>query len=270
MPEADGKLRFWRGTDIAQLTPGQTATLGPNTLGYEWDEDIDNGARPPGLVRLSSATVDVPQRLQDFGSTYGAGTATHHLTLYRHSSGARVFATGAVQWSWGLDDVHDRGNDPVDVRMQQATVNILADLAAQPTTLQAGLAAASASTDVTPPTTTITSPLNGASVGGADHRDRYGERRRRPGRRGRGLRRRRRDLAPRDRARDLELHLHSRGARHGLDPRPRGRRQREPRGAGRGHHRDGRCAGVPVLALEQPSGPDQPQRERPGARSSSA
>ncbi len=133
VPEADGKLRLWRNTSVATLAPGQTATLGPNTLGYEWDEDLDNGARPPGLVQLSSATVvDVRQKLQDFGSNYGPGTATHHLTLYRHASGALVFGAGTVQWSWGLDDVHDRGNDPADVRMQQATVNLLADIGAQP------------------------------------------------------------------------------------------------------------------------------------------
>ena len=29
----------------------------PNTLGYEWDEDLDNGFRPAGLVDLSSTTV---------------------------------------------------------------------------------------------------------------------------------------------------------------------------------------------------------------------
>ena len=122
----------------------------------------------PGLVQLSSATVvDVDQKLQDFGSNYGPGTATHHLTLYRHASGALVFGAGSVQWSWGLDDVHDRGNDPADVRMQQATVNLLADLGVQPTTLQGGLVAATASTDVTPPTTIITAPLNGVSVVGA-------------------------------------------------------------------------------------------------------
>ncbi len=166
VPEADGKLRLWRNTSVATLAPGQTATLGPNTLGYEWDEDLDNGARPPGLVRLSSATWDEPSRILDYGSNYGAGTGTHHLTLYRHASGALVFGAGSVQWSWGLDDVHDRGDDPADVRMQQATVNLLADLGAQPTTLQGGLGAATASTDLTPPTTTITAPPNGASVAG--------------------------------------------------------------------------------------------------------
>ena len=30
-------LRFWRNTSVANLTTGQTAFLGVNTLGYEWD-----------------------------------------------------------------------------------------------------------------------------------------------------------------------------------------------------------------------------------------
>ena len=53
VPAADGKLRFWRNTSIATLAAGATATLPDGTLGYEWDEDLDNGSRPPGLIRLS-------------------------------------------------------------------------------------------------------------------------------------------------------------------------------------------------------------------------
>ena len=164
VPAADGKMRFWRNTSVAALGTGQTATLAAETLGYEWDEDLDNGARPAGLVRLSSTTVTVPQRLLDFGSSYGPGTATHHLVLRRHASGALVFGAGTVQWSWGLDDMHDRGSDPADVRMQQATLNLLADMHVQPATRQPGLVAAAASGDVTPPTIAITAPANGAVV----------------------------------------------------------------------------------------------------------
>ena len=47
--------------------------------------------------------------------------------------------------------------------MQQATVNLFADMGAQPATLCRGLAAASASTDTTAPTSTITSPTQGAN-----------------------------------------------------------------------------------------------------------
>ncbi len=164
VPSADGRMRFWRNTTVASLGPGQTATLPPETLGYEWDEDLDNGVRPPGLVRLSTTTLTEPQRLLDFGSNYGTGTATHRLVLHRQPNGALVFGAGTVQWSWGLDDNHDRGSAPPDVRMQQATVNLLADMGVQPATRQPGLVAATASTDGSPPSAAITSPADGAVV----------------------------------------------------------------------------------------------------------
>ena len=163
VPAADGKMRFWRNTSIASLAPNETATLAANTLGYEWDEDLDNGFRPAGLIDLSSTTRSGVEVLQDYGSNYASGTATHHLTLYRTSSGALVFGAGTVQWSWGLDGEHDRGVSSPDPRMQQATVNLLADMGAQPATLQGGLVAASASTDHSAPTATISTPNGGAN-----------------------------------------------------------------------------------------------------------
>jgi hypothetical protein len=164
VPAADGKMRFWRNTSVANLGAGATATLGDDTLGYEWDVDADNGHRPPGAFRLSSTTVDDAPVLQDHGSSYSGGTATHNMTLYKHASGALVFGAGTVQWSWGLDDEHDRGNAPPDPRMQQATVNLLADMRVQPATLQSGLAAATPSADVAPPSSAISSPAPGATA----------------------------------------------------------------------------------------------------------
>ena len=67
--------------------------------------------------------------------------------MYRAPSGALVFDAGTVQWSWGLDGTHDRGGSTPDSAMQQATVNLFADMGVQPATLQAGLVAATASTD---------------------------------------------------------------------------------------------------------------------------
>ena len=168
VPAEYGGLRFWRNTSVASLAPGGLATFPAGTLGYEWDEDLDNGSRPPGLLRLSSTTINVPARLVDQGSTYAQGNATHSLALYRHASGALVFGAGTVQWGWGLDSEHDTfsATPPAapDVRMQQATVNLLADMEAQPATLQSGLAAASLSTDTTGPASTITLPASGANV----------------------------------------------------------------------------------------------------------
>ncbi len=164
VPAADGRLRLWRDTGIASLGPGETATLGEDTLGYEWDEDVDNGFRPPGLMDLSSTTVEVPQRLVDYGSNYAPGTGTHHLTLYRAPNGALVFGAGTVQWSWGLDGEHDRGNTKPDSRMQQATVNLLADMGVKAGSLQGGLFAATQTTDADPPTSAIGSPGEGAQL----------------------------------------------------------------------------------------------------------
>ena len=111
IPYDDANLRFWRNTSVANLQPGQTATLTTNYLGYEWDEAPDNGFDPAGLVRLSSTTLDVSTYLLDYGNTTGNGTATHNLTLYRAPSGALVFGAGTVYWSWALSDNHDNEVD---------------------------------------------------------------------------------------------------------------------------------------------------------------
>ena len=107
---------------------------------------------------MSDTTVSGVDYLQDYGSTYGPGTANHALTLYRHASGALVFGAGTVQWSWGLDSNHDRGSAAPNLAMQQATINLFADMGAHPLTPQSGLATANPSTDTSAPTSAITSP----------------------------------------------------------------------------------------------------------------
>ena len=159
VPDPYGKLRFWRNTSVATLPTGQVATF-PGTLGYEWDEAPDNGFSPAGLVKLSSTTLSVSTYLLDYGSSYGVGTATHSLTLYKHSSGSIVFGAGSIEWSYGL------AGTVQDTRLQQATVNLFADMQVQPGSLQPGLVAASPSSDSTAPTSQITSPANGATIGG--------------------------------------------------------------------------------------------------------
>ena len=162
VPAAEGRLRLWRGTAAASLPAGGVETLPDGTLGYEWDTDPDNGARPAGLVRLSSTTATDVEILQDFGSSYATGNANHYLTLYRDPNGAGpdglVFGAGTVQWSWGLDENHVRGGEAASPVMQQATYNLFADMGVQPATLQAGLLPASPSTDTIAPTATITAP----------------------------------------------------------------------------------------------------------------
>lgn len=168
VPAADGKMRFWRNTAAAALSSGQTYNLPAQTLGYESDVDADNGSRPAGAFPLSTTTETLTSDyLLDYGANYGPGTAVHHMMMYRAASGALVFSTGSIDWAWGLNSNHD---DPFgspqspDLAMQQSAVNLFADMHVQPATLQAGLLPATASTDTTPPSSTITAPVSGSTI----------------------------------------------------------------------------------------------------------
>ncbi|QCB96074.1 DUF4082 domain-containing protein [Arthrobacter sp. PAMC25564] len=165
VPSGFSKLRLWRNTTIAGLASGATATLGAGlgTLGYEWDSDSDNGFRPAGSFKLSQTNSTSAEVFTDYGSsTMNGQAATHNLTIYKAASGALVFGAGTVQWSWGLDGFTT--GKAVDKNMQQATVNLFADMGSQPVTIISGLSAAQASTDTTPPTSAITSPAGGATI----------------------------------------------------------------------------------------------------------
>jgi len=97
VPQAEGRMRFWRNTSAATLPlPTDKVTLPLGTLGYEWDGALDNGFRPAGLMHLSKATYNVPADLTDYGTTYAPGSVTHHMTLYRRGA-ALVFGAGTVQ-----------------------------------------------------------------------------------------------------------------------------------------------------------------------------
>nr|WP_249784398.1 DUF4082 domain-containing protein [Bradyrhizobium sp. IC3195] len=159
------QLRFWRDTAVAQTSPGQTASLVPGLLGVEWDTAPDNGFRPAGLMSVSSTTLQVNgQLLLDYGNTFANGTATHNLVLHRDPvSGALIFSAGSINWSWALASDHDGPATPVDPNVQQAMVNLFADMGVQPATLQANLMAAIRSTDTTAPTSSIAN-LSAASV----------------------------------------------------------------------------------------------------------
>lgn len=147
VPAEYAPMRLWRNTAAAALTGSQSLTLGSglDTLGYEWDVDSDNGFRPAGSFRLSSTTVAATEVFNDYGSNVAPATVTHNLTMYRAPSGALVFGAGTIQWSYGLDNYTTGGTS--DRNMQQATVNLFADMGAQPATLMAGLVPASKSTE---------------------------------------------------------------------------------------------------------------------------
>jgi len=176
IPFKYSKLHFWRHTSIAKLGEDEVRVIKPGLLGHEWDEDLDNGHRPPGLVRLSQTTVNNLWMMKDYGANYDSGTGTHHLVIYRSKSGSLVFGAGTVQWSWGLDPHHDtetgippeRAN-PTNIRVgvdqmgaerdiQQCTLNLFVDMGVAPGVkhLSPGLVWAEPSGDKTPPAVVIT------------------------------------------------------------------------------------------------------------------
>lgn len=164
VPAEYKNLRFWRNTqNVSTLTGNNTATLSLGTLGYEfnYEQDEYSSTNPSGRILMSSTLLTG----DGFGNTVNGRLYNHKLSLYRHSSGALVFGAGTCQWSWGLDNVHDRQGPGVSIDIQQATVNLFADMGVQPATLQSGLVSASISTDFTAPSAVINTPVNGANLG---------------------------------------------------------------------------------------------------------
>ncbi|MBL9167764.1 MAG: hypothetical protein JNN07_08485 [Verrucomicrobiales bacterium] len=160
VPEADGKLRFWRNTSVANMTPGQVSVF-DDLLGYEIDGDLDNGFRPPGLFHLSTTEL-TNQPASSF--ELGLSSVLHHMSLYRASSGALVFSAGTMRLQRALAGFYSMAPRAGDPRLQQAIVNLFADMNVQPATLQSGLTLATASTDQTPPTAQISLPSSDTNV----------------------------------------------------------------------------------------------------------
>lgn len=166
VPYEDSRMRFWRNTSVANIQPGEKVTFAPGTLGFEWHEDLDNGFRPKGTIRLSTATYDIQDNKllkpgPNYGgqtTDYGNGMATHHLTLYKAPSGAYVFSAGSIQWPWALDTDAAKVSQATfseDQRIKQATINLFADMGVQPGNLEAGLSIAQKTTDTQAPVSQI-------------------------------------------------------------------------------------------------------------------
>src|SRR5882757_780622 len=85
----------------------------PSIVGYEADRMFTQYPLPdavPGTYTLLSQSPLVPSNLAN-------------SSIYQAPSGAWVFATGTIAWSWALDS--SNGYNFVDSRIQQVTANIL-------------------------------------------------------------------------------------------------------------------------------------------------
>jgi len=89
----------------------------PGLLGYEVDRMFGNA--PKNIVRVAHSPYP-----------HGGGTRYADMTVYTADSGAKVFATGSMQWVWGLDDYNAPQLRPpvLNAGAQQITRNVLAKL----------------------------------------------------------------------------------------------------------------------------------------------
>lgn len=96
------------------LEPG--ASL-PGLLGYE--VDCVHGRGPAGVEILAASPW--------VALTDAAKHGVAHMSLYAAASGALVFATGSIQWAWGLDDynVPALRTSRLSAAAQQVTRNVL-------------------------------------------------------------------------------------------------------------------------------------------------
>lgn len=88
----------------------------PGLLGYEVDQISGNA--PPGLQQIGHSPF-----VKEDGIRYS------DMTAYVASSGATVFATGSIQWSWGLDDYAQSKGSRMNSAAQQMTRNVLSRIA---------------------------------------------------------------------------------------------------------------------------------------------
>lgn len=177
----DAKLRLWRHSqlfDPSTYSNNSVYTTVEGFLGYEWDLYVEDCHRPAGLISFSNTKVEIQGHLlQNHGAEYkGNGTAYHRITMYRHISSdgnkkksSIVFAVGTVQWSWGLSEEHDGAKMAADKNIQQATINILADMRIQPSSLynsekEHKLVRAHHTNDNLPPYSVIENPLSSYTI----------------------------------------------------------------------------------------------------------
>jgi hypothetical protein len=96
-----------------------------------------NGDHLPDLMGYESDRVfgHAPSNLQVLAhSPFPFGKETHYadMTIYQAPSGAYVFATGSMNWNWGLDDYNTNHKVVVSRAAQQITANVLSRFGAQP------------------------------------------------------------------------------------------------------------------------------------------
>jgi fibronectin type 3 domain-containing protein len=134
---AEGKDRVYRYTPLQSQPAGSSTSIGQSLIGWEWDARASNGSEPAGVKTLATSPVNGNIE-QNYGNSYTVGPAVSNVVKYTAPSGALVFATGTNHWDRGLAYNADGVGEP-DLRIQQITANVFADMNVLPQTPSAGL-----------------------------------------------------------------------------------------------------------------------------------
>jgi hypothetical protein len=97
--------------------PPVKGVLPAHLVGYEYDAISSDFPIPQGDHSISSSPV----------ISLDGVRSTSNSTIYTAASGARVFASGSMQWSWGLDSYAASDNphpNYVNLKIQLITLNL--------------------------------------------------------------------------------------------------------------------------------------------------
>ncbi len=142
VPFAYKGLPIWRNcAPVQALTTGQTwSSTRTDIVGDEWDYvRTAEATTPTNLVLVQHKDITLTGSAANVnGGVYNeSGTFRQGAALWRATSGALVFNTGTWRWTVGLSRLR-RGiadvNNPVEPVIQQATLNLFADMGLRPAT----------------------------------------------------------------------------------------------------------------------------------------
>lgn len=130
-----GGIKVWGGSSLVDADITLTGVVG-------FEADHKYPTQPAGSYSiLASYTRAAPGGLADAnGQNYDVpGNIEWGIVAQRYLSGALTVGFGTCQWSWTLDNTHDRLGGAESLNAQKFTVNLLNDLGAQPKSLMSGI-----------------------------------------------------------------------------------------------------------------------------------
>jgi hypothetical protein len=127
----------------------------PGLVGYEADRIFDNGKTPAGLQVVAASPVPTTSlddgKNDPLSANFNPAAPKSHMSVYTanctvapcKNAIATIFATGSMQWVWGLDS-YAKAVNLENVEAEQITDNVMARMISAPLPSEAFVAATTA------------------------------------------------------------------------------------------------------------------------------